>query len=152
MNQWYVLIGGVQTGPITPEDLRERIQSGAVTARDLVWTDRMPEWAPAGTIPELFPHGAPVEGYLRPHRAASVLALGILGIVPCFICGIIAWVMGKNDLKEMDAGTMDPSGRDMTKAGKICGMVGTLIACTYIALYALMFVILIIVGATTTYR
>jgi len=60
---------------------------------------------------------------LKPHRGTTVLVLGILGIACCIICGIIAWVMGSNDLKEMDAGIMDPEGRGLTQAGKICGMV-----------------------------
>ena len=72
---------------------------------------------------------------LKPHRGAVVLTLGILGIAVCFICGIIAWVMGKNDLKEMDAGVMDPSGRDLTNAGRICGMIGTILACVWVGLY-----------------
>jgi len=63
-----------------------------------------------------------------PHRGTLILVLGILGIVCCFICGIIAWVMGKNDLREMDAGKMDPTGRGLTNAGKICGMVGVILA------------------------
>jgi hypothetical protein len=49
--------------------------------------------------------------------------LGILGLVCCFICGIVAWVMGNNDLRDIDAGRIDPSGRGLTQAGKICGMV-----------------------------
>jgi hypothetical protein len=49
--------------------------------------------------------------------------LGILGIACCFICGIIAWVMANKDLAEMAAGSMDPSGRGLTQAGKICGMI-----------------------------
>jgi hypothetical protein len=36
--------------------------------------------------------------------------------------------MGNNDLREIDAGRMDPSGRGLTQAGKICGMVGTILA------------------------
>ncbi len=60
---------------------------------------------------------------LKPHRGTTVLVLGIIGIACCMICGIIAWVMGNNDLKEMDAGIMDPEGRGITQAGKICGMV-----------------------------
>ena len=64
---------------------------------------------------------------LRPHRGGVVLALGILGIVCCFILGIIAWVMGSNDLKEMAAGRMDPSGQGLTQAGKICGMVSVIL-------------------------
>ena len=79
----------------------------------------------------------PAQGGLKPHRGGVVLTLGILGIVPCFICGIIAWVMGKNDLKEMDAGTMDPAGRGMTQAGKICGIVGVIVACVWFAFWIL---------------
>jgi hypothetical protein len=66
---------------------------------------------------------------LQPHRGAIVLVLGILGLVICFICGIIAWVMGKQDLAEMDAGRMDPSGRSLTQAGKICGMISVILVC-----------------------
>jgi hypothetical protein len=64
---------------------------------------------------------------VRPHRGGLILALGILGLVCCFICGIIAWVMGSNDLKEMAAGRMDPSGQGMTQAGKICGMISVIL-------------------------
>ena len=64
---------------------------------------------------------------LRPHRGTLILVLGILGIVCCFICGIIAWVMGSNDLKEMSAGRMDASGQGLTQAGKICGMVSVIL-------------------------
>jgi hypothetical protein len=60
---------------------------------------------------------------LKPHRGTTVLVLGIIGIACCLICGIIAWVMGSKDLKEMDEGIMDPEGRGLTQAGKICGMV-----------------------------
>lgn len=64
---------------------------------------------------------------LRPHRGTVILVLGILGLVCCFICGIIAWVMGSNDLKEMAAGRMDPSGQGLTQAGKICGMISVIL-------------------------
>jgi hypothetical protein len=37
----------------------------------------------------------PPQQPLRPHRGGVVLALGILGLVVCFICGIIAWIMSK---------------------------------------------------------
>jgi hypothetical protein len=69
--------------------------------------------------------GAPMG--LRPHRGTAVLVLGILGLAVCFICGIIAWVMGNSDLREMEAGTMDPSGMGLTKAGKICGMIAVIL-------------------------
>ncbi|MHC4107618.1 MAG: DUF4190 domain-containing protein [Planctomycetota bacterium] len=70
------------------------------------------------------PPVTPSESYMRPHRGAMVLVLGILGIViNCFVLGIIAWVMGNNDLSAMRAGTMDPTGEGLTQAGRICGII-----------------------------
>jgi hypothetical protein len=68
--------------------------------------------------------------YERPHRGGLVLAFGIISIVmpQCgigLILGILAWVWGNADLRAMEAGEMDPEGRSLTHAGKICGMVGT---------------------------
>lgn len=62
-------------------------------------------------------------GGMKPHRGTMILILGIVGIVLCMPCGIAAIIMGGKDLKEMDAGVMDPSGRGQTNAGKICGFV-----------------------------
>lgn len=67
-------------------------------------------------------YGNPVS--LKAHRGGMLLAFGILSLVCCFIFGIVAWVMGNNDLREMAAGRMDPSGEGLTKAGKIVGIIG----------------------------
>ena len=64
---------------------------------------------------------------MKPHRATTILVFGILSLVTCQIFGIAAWWMGDNDLQEMRRGRMDPSGMEMTKAGRICGMIGTAI-------------------------
>ena len=65
---------------------------------------------------------------MKPHRGTLILILGILSLVCCTIfTGIPAWIMGSADLKEMDAGTMDPEGRGITNAGKICGMIGCIL-------------------------
>ena len=62
---------------------------------------------------------------MKPHRGVLILVFGILGLVACQFFGIAAWVMGNTDMYEMDVGLMDPAGRDMTKAGRICGMIAT---------------------------
>ena len=61
---------------------------------------------------------------LKPHRVGMLLAFGILGLLCCIVFGILAWVMGNSDLKEMAEGRMDPEGEGMTKAGKILGIIG----------------------------
>ena len=77
----------------------------------------------------------------KPHRATLILVLGILSIAVCAPLGIAAWMMGKNDLAEMKAGRMDRSGKDMTYAGYIVGIVGTVLfgiqlcfVCLYVAI------------------
>jgi hypothetical protein len=102
---------------------------------------------PEGPLPE---EGAPAEddrpweqrdrwgGGVRrdaePHRATLVLVLGIVSVVMFSFCGLIglalgimAWVMGARDLKKMAAGEMDPAGEGNTRAGMICGIVGTIL-------------------------
>lgn len=78
---------------------------------------------------------------MKPHRGTLILVLGILGLVICGPLGIAAWVMGSNDLKQIDAGAMDPSGRSVTNAGRICGMIATILlgigALVFIAAMAL---------------
>ena len=76
---------------------------------------------------------------MKPHRATTVLVLGILGLVCCVICGIIAWIMGNKDLQEMDAGIMDPTGRGTTNAGRICGIVSVCLAVAGTIIWIIMF-------------
>ena len=87
------------------------------------------------------------QNQLQPHRGTLILVLGILGLVVCVICGIFAWVMGNADLKEMDAGVMDASGRGMTQAGKICGMISCILALLGIAIWLLIMIVALAAGA-----
>jgi len=64
---------------------------------------------------------------MKPHRGTLILILGILGIVFCGPLAVVAWVLGSGDLKQMDAGMMDPAGRGNTQAGRICGIIGTVL-------------------------
>ncbi|MGB7768587.1 MAG: DUF4190 domain-containing protein [Verrucomicrobiia bacterium] len=76
---------------------------------------------------------------MKPHRGTLVLVFGILSLVICAPLGIAAWIMGSGDLKEMDAGTMDPSGRGTTQAGKICGIIGTILMMIGIIVFGIAF-------------
>lgn len=90
------------------------------------------------------PMGSPQGGTpagMEPHRGVVVLVLGILGLVVCVILGIVAWVMGNGDLRKMDAGQMDPSGRGMTNAGRICGMVSVILTIVGVGIWILVMVI-----------
>jgi len=81
-----------------------------------------------------------------PHRGAVVLVLGILGITNCFILGIVAWVMANTDLAEMNAGRMDPSGRGLTQAGKILGIISVAVILIPIAIFLIIMMGVFIMG------
>jgi len=68
------------------------------------------------------------ESHLAPHRGGLILALGIISLVVCQFLGIAPWLMGRADIAEMNAGRMDPSGRSLTDAGKILGIVSVALA------------------------
>lgn len=88
--------------------------------------------------------GAPTGGAMKPHRGTLILVLGIVGLVICMPCGIAAWIMGNKDMKEIDAGLMDPAGRGTTKAGKIIGMIATILGGIFIVLN----IVLTVAGAS----
>jgi len=81
---------------------------------------------------------------MQPHRGTLILVLGILSIVlSCFPLGIAAWIMGNGDLKQMEAGQMDPEGEGLTKAGKICGIISLILAIIIVVVYVLMIVVFV---------
>ena len=87
--------------------------------------------------------------FLKPHRGTLILVLGILSLIVCGPLGIAAWIMGNNDLREIDAGQMDSTGRSLTQAGRVCGI----IACILMALSviaAILFFLLFIGGAAAS--
>ena len=82
---------------------------------------------------------------MKPHRGTLILVLGILGLVVCAPLGIVAWVMGNGDLREIDSGSMDPAGRSLTQVGRVCGMV----ACILMILSILVGAVLLLMGVLT---
>ncbi len=78
---------------------------------------------------------------MKPHRGTLILVLGILGLVICTPLAVVAWVMGSGDLKQIDAGIMDPTGRGLTQAGKICGIIGTVLLIISILAVGLFFIL-----------
>ena len=75
---------------------------------------------------------------MQNHRGTLILVLGILSLILCQPLGIAPWLMGNGDLAAMDAGTMDPEGRGLTQAGKICGIVSIVICVISLILAAIM--------------
>lgn len=52
--------------------------------------------------------------------------MGLLSLAGVFPLGFVAWSMGSRDIKEMNAGSMDGTGRRLTQIGRFCGLVAVL--------------------------
>lgn len=94
-----------------------------------------------------FPPTTPQTGMMRPHRGVLILVLGILGLVLCVISGIVAWVLGNGDLRAMDSGEMDPTGRGLTQAGKILGIVAVALNVLVLVIWVVLIVVGVAAGA-----
>jgi len=82
--------------------------------------------------------------YPEQSQATTILVLGILAVVLCQILGPFAWVMGNNELAAIDGGRRPPENRGTANAGRILGIIGTVL----LAL-GLIVGILLIIGAFT---
>ncbi len=93
---------------------------------------------------QAYPVGQP----MRPHRGGVILVLGIISLLcSCFVAGIIAWVLANSDLREMNAGRMDSSGRGLTQAGKICGIISVVLTLMVLAICMILLIASIVIGA-----
>lgn len=89
-------------------------------------------------------------GY-TPHRSVLILVLGLLSLTGGLgILAPVAWVLGRNDLREMDEGRMDPEGRGMTQAGTIIGMIMTILMILSIFVAIAVFVLFIGTAAVSS--
>ena len=50
---WYYAQNNQQLGPVKLDALRQMVAGGQVAPADLVWTQGMPQWLPARSVPEL---------------------------------------------------------------------------------------------------
>jgi hypothetical protein len=82
--------------------------------------------------------------YPEASQATTVLVLGIIAIVVCQLLGPVAWVMGNNELAAIDSGRRPPENRGTANAGRILGIISTVLLAV-----GIIFVILIIAGGIT---
>ena len=70
------------------------------------------------------------------------MILGAMGIMTCLpFLGVAAWIMGSADLKKIARGSMDPEGAFLTRAGRICGIISTVLGVLWVGFFVFMFVL-----------
>ncbi len=60
-------------------------------------------------------------------QGTTILVLGILSLVICQLLGPVAWIMGNNALKEIDASPSRYGNRGQVQAGRICGIIASVL-------------------------
>ena len=144
---------GKTYGPVGLADLERWIHQGRVTADCRIMSSASEKWFAAGdcypVLREVAEEGdnpfaadwtasatpptpaiePAARGYSVPHRGPIVLGLGITGwfLWFCPLLCVCAWLLGNIDLREMRAGRMDPAGAGMTQAGRVLGMILTIV-------------------------
>ena len=67
--EWYVGKKGEQSGPFTPQQLRQMASDGQLSPTDLLWKEGMKDWAPCSSFKGLFTESSPAPSSL-PRRPA----------------------------------------------------------------------------------
>ena len=102
---------------------------------------------------------------LEPHRGAVILTLGIISLA-CLVLnacyglgaliglplGITAWVLGSGDLRRIKNNEMDEEGLAMTQAGRICGILGTILQSLILLTCGALVTTFLVVGVRTPPR
>lgn len=89
--QWYYAQNGQQFGPVPVEQLRSMFSTGALRPSDLVWSDGLPAWTPAGQVPAL--QMAPV--YNPPAPAPAYVPAPVPRPTPAYAAPVSAPAYGQ---------------------------------------------------------
>ncbi len=122
----------VETPPDGAEPAAPPPQAPSLVAPPMVAPPPMPGQAGYQQVTGGYYQPAPLatSGY-----AVASLVLGIASLVTCFcyalpplICGPLALVFSNIAMRDIRAGSANPSSLGLAKAGKICGLIGLLLA------------------------
>ncbi|MGN9839824.1 DUF4190 domain-containing protein [Nonomuraea sp. H19] len=97
-----------------------------------------------------YPNQGPFSYGPQPHthpNGTTILVLGILSLVVCTPLGPFAWSMGNTALREIDESGLFYDNRGSIQAGRICGIISSILLIVTVAFVVIIFAILIISGA-----
>ncbi len=154
---WYLQTPEGQTyGPVAQAEMDRWTSEGRVSADCLIRDSDTAPWRSAAEVyptlaivsPAVSPFAAQPTAaastvYVEPHRAGVVFVLGLLSwVISCPVLSVVAWVMGTNDLKKMEAGRMDREGLGLTQAGRILGMISAILWIVGLSIFLLVMVLI----------
>lgn len=116
-----------------------------------------------------YPQGPPPGGYPQPGhpqpgygyggygpvqqehpQGTVILVLGICSLVLCQLLGPVAWIMGNKAKAEVDASPGRYSNAGNITAGRVCGIIATVILILAVVGYGLLFAVVIAAESGTS--
>jgi len=107
--------------------------------------------------PGYYPPPGPGYGYRPPHlpppdhpRATTSLVLGIVAVAGGFICYLpilvspFAWSISHRTIREIDASQGQVGGRGMATAGRVLGIIGTVLLALVLVVVAIVLVAVVL--------
>lgn len=119
-------------------------------------SDQTPPGPPPGWNPPPPPGQVPPPGYgyapvQQEHpQGTIILVLGILGLVSCGVLGPIAWIMGNKALAEIDARPGYYSNRGNVAAGRVLGMITSILILAAVALGLIALIFAVTLGRSSS--
>ncbi|MFI7612590.1 DUF4190 domain-containing protein [Nonomuraea terrae] len=80
-------------------------------------------------------------------NGTTILVLGILSLVICSFLGPFAWAMGNRALREIDASGYFFDNRGQVQAGRVCGIISTVLLCLGLGLTIVILALALLAGA-----
>jgi len=115
----------------------EQARAGALAAELAATRAQVQIPPPSAPPPPPMAMPYPPQVYLPPGNATTVLVVGVLSLLLCSLLGPVAWAMGNAELRRIDAGQVSPFGRGSASAGRVLGIVATVIlGCALLVLLA----------------
>lgn len=100
------------------------------------------------SMPPPPPPGPSPYSYAQPAGAdhpngTTILVLGILSLVVCGLLGPVAWSMGNNAVREMNANqAVEYRNRGNVTAGRVCGIIGSVLLAIQVLFIIFFFAVL----------
>ena len=81
-----------------------------------------------------------VQQYPESSQATTALVLGILSLICLPILGPVAWVIANTEIRAIDEGRRDPTNRGTAVAGKVLGIIGTVLIALALLVFGFFFI------------
>ncbi len=105
-----------------------------------------PYTAAPSASPYAPPSGGSLHHYPKPDRGVLVLIMGILSWVICLFFGIVAVVVGRSALADIESGQANPNDKTLVKIGYWLGLISLILNVLMIGLFVLIAALAAITG------